>query len=217
MQKNLNKYIYNDCLVYDRTTYYVEDYFNREPNRQINHHYPMDQFNNFNQSKVTDKEDSNEIKGDPLNIKRFDNAPEANDKQYIMKLRDNSVMSKSVVAKNNYLDNTLDKDKESNHQSEEDNKAVDLNLPITLKDYAFITEGERLKYDRRTFVEYIKDEIMTSHTLMSLFIKHSITDALLLRCIKLSFMLNMILSFNAFFYTDEVIDMNREYRQVYNI
>jgi hypothetical protein len=177
----------------------------------------MEQFNNFNQSKGTDKEDSNEIKGDPLNIRRFDNAPEANDKQYIMKLRDNSVVSKSVVVKNNYLENTIDKDKESNNQSEEDNKAVDLNLPVTLKDYAFITEGERLKYDRRTFLEYIKDEIMTSHTLMSLFIKHSITDPLLMRCIKLSFMLNMMISFNAFFYTDEVIDINRASRQVYSI
>jgi hypothetical protein len=78
---------------------------------------------------------------------------------------------------------------------------------ITLADYDSLSFSEIIRYDRRTFSRYILDEIIRRHSLISFVAKYSIIDSIAIRTIRFVFMLNMIICLNAFFYTDDYIEM----------
>jgi hypothetical protein len=133
-----------------------------------------------------------------------------------LQLKENKYNNDNVIVKNNnYLDNTMenskngdviDEDSQNNVIPPENLPTPFYGLPITIHDYESLSSAEKLRYDKRPFGTYIKDEIFRRHILVSLIMKTSILDPPIVRVVKLVYYFNIVLSFNALFYTDDYIE-----------
>jgi hypothetical protein len=238
MYKELRKYIYNDCKMFDRSTNYIEDYFTKNPRQGIHNtfydNYNYDNFNDelfFNDGafRGTMRSAISDQNVNVLNIKVHDNnlktnTIDNNELFDIMKLNDNINIdgNNSAILQNNYIQDSNNNDRQFNEQEtiqNDKNHSQKSNLPIlehiTIKDISSLTEEEKLLYDRRTCYQYIRDKINSHHTLFSMIFKHSILDFSCIRCAKFVFIINQMVGFNALLYFDNYIENNRELNTVY--
>jgi hypothetical protein len=221
--------------MFDKSIHNLNDYFTKDPKQGLqNNFYDNYNYDNFNDElffseyafRRTMRSAFSDMNVNALDIRVHDNylktnTDNNNEDLNIMKLNDNKFMdNNSDVLQNNYIQNSTVNDKQFNQHdiiSTEMNPDLRLNLSIsehiTLKDLSSLTEDEKLKFDRRTCCQYIKDALVTYHTLFSL-MKYSILDLSCVRCAKFVFMINQILGFNAILYFDDYIEKNRELNTV---
>ncbi len=84
---------------------------------------------------------------------------------------------------------------------------------ITLRDYKELSAKESSLYDKRGFCRLIVDSFLLKHKLLNLFFKFSLLDPLWKRIIVLFSFINFVLTFNAVFFTDDLIDYRANYIQ----
>jgi hypothetical protein len=92
---------------------------------------------------------------------------------------------------------------------------IDNNLPpndnkrsrvITINDYFALAPIDSLIYDKRTTLQYIKDNMILQHPIVSLIFKRSFIDPLFLRILQQTFGLTLKFGINAMLYTDGYLD-----------
>jgi hypothetical protein len=76
---------------------------------------------------------------------------------------------------------------------------------ISYVDYKKL-DAEELFYDQRTFTKFLKDNLIYSHPIISLFFKKSLTEPAFIRFIKLLFETNMQFCIGAMLFTDSYIE-----------
>jgi hypothetical protein len=77
---------------------------------------------------------------------------------------------------------------------------------ITLSDYDSLSPQDLLKYDKRTNMTFLKDTLISEHSLLSLLFQKSLKNPAFIRLLRLVFSLNIQNAFNALLITDDYID-----------
>jgi hypothetical protein len=206
---DINKVIYYDCLFYDKKVMLIEDYFNREKEKQ--EHNKVKKYNNkdfvktpFSSDRNINKENNNDILN--LNIKpdNIDHKKEEDDD-------DDDVV---VVQHNNFIEGISHNDKSFNQnygnrnrqEANDKNENVVYNSPITIHDYEELGAMDVIEYDKRKFTKYLADELVMNHSIISLFFKKSLFDPFYIRLMKLIFQISLQFCTNALLFTDDYID-----------
>ena len=76
----------------------------------------------------------------------------------------------------------------------------------TEKDVELLTLEQKLKYDKRTFFQYYRDKLLTTHMLLSALFYKSLLIPQFIRISLLCTSIVLTFSFNAVFFTDSHID-----------
>jgi hypothetical protein len=77
---------------------------------------------------------------------------------------------------------------------------------ISLSDYNSLLPQDLLKYDKRTNMTFLKDILISEHSLLSLLFQKSLKNPAFIRLLRLVFSLNIQFAFNALLITDDYID-----------
>jgi hypothetical protein len=86
---------------------------------------------------------------------------------------------------------------------------LNINTPITNRDYEQLSVEERVQYDKRPFCILFWEGIKKGHDIISLFFRRSLIHPFFIRCMLFSFTLSMTFAMNAVLYDDTYIDKRR--------
>jgi hypothetical protein len=130
--------------------------------------------------------------------------PEHTINENILQLADNKINTKEE--KNQTIYNNF-----INHPSSLDNnpeQAVNVTSVVifSILDYSNLKPTDSLKYDTRNIVTFIKDKLITDHTIINLIFNCSLRNPRFIRIINIIFTLSMQLAINAMLYTDSYIE-----------
>jgi hypothetical protein len=216
---------------------YIDDYFERgedkgKANNNVTHNAQLPEKELDSDSYENPNKDNNVVINieKPHNNEIYTNRPlkDAEEMANGNALQDNEVDNNKLQLKdnmnpddavdpkifNNYQRNSLI----SNNQKPRDIiKTIEKNYKqysITIPDLDYLHHNERLKYDKRDFKKYLKDDLIKTHSLFSMLCKYSITDPIGIRTSKIIFMFSFIFGYNALLYNDDYIDFNREHTTV---
>jgi hypothetical protein len=107
------------------------------------------------------------------------------------------------TVQNNYIQEADDQISEIRVITEEKPSCVPVR--VTLQDYRSLNIKE-LHYDKRSFWNYFRDEIIVHHRLLSIFFKTSLLNPIHLRVNKLIFEFSMTFALSAILFNDTYID-----------
>lgn len=101
---------------------------------------------------------------------------------------------------------------------ESSSKVIDINYSksqneITLRDYMELSAKESSIYDKRGFCRLLTDSFLLKNKLLNLFFKFSLIDPLWKRIIVFFSFVNFVFTFNALFFTDNLIEYRANYTQ----
>jgi hypothetical protein len=125
----------------------------------------------------------------------------------------------SLVSENhNYVLNLKNKIDSGKILEESGSKAIEINYSkpqneITLRDYMELSAKEVSVYDNRGFFTLLTYSFLLKHKLLNLFFKISILDPLWKRIVVLFSFINFLFTFNALFFTDDLIDYRANFAQ----
>jgi hypothetical protein len=200
-----------DCMFFDKDTMTVERYFGKRANKKVYPNSPthtLKSENNLNKT-AADIESSRELKDKhPLDInddiikaKRLslkDNEPlsrrTTGEQDMIIQHGNFTTSGKPEIKENIEIDNTQAREEELS------------NNYISLRDYTCLDAKDIPVYDLRPTGTYIKDEIYSRHRLLSVLLKSSIMDPVIIRSTKLVFHLSSCMASSALCFTDSEID-----------
>lgn len=87
---------------------------------------------------------------------------------------------------------------------------------FTLGDYAKMTVQEELKYDKRSFWQYYKDIMFSTHIILVAFFTKANKLPVFIRLTQLLFFISFQFALNAMFYTDDFISQKNDLPKVLN-
>jgi hypothetical protein len=76
---------------------------------------------------------------------------------------------------------------------------------ISVYDYEELNPADMIKYDKRTTYIFLKDKLITEHSLLSLIFKRSLKEPAFIRILKLNFSLSIQFALNGMLMTDDNI------------
>jgi hypothetical protein len=110
-------------------------------------------------------------------------------------------------SKNIGVNNFIEKEEVGTRRGSQNQfKKNDIKANITIEDYHSLTLSESIKYDKRTFMTYLFDNIIEEHRLLSLIFKRSLFDPVFIRINELIFELSLSFSMNALLFSDQYVD-----------
>jgi hypothetical protein len=201
---NLKEIIRQDCLIYNKETITLDEYFHKIPPK------PIDRRNDFDINSTRSLKDealppakpNNEILQlndninnlESLDLHKFDNL---NDPEF--------VNNKPKV--NNYVDKTIDEGGDNNVViTNEHPEVIKIYKGYSIKDYDTLNMKDLLKYENRSCFTIFWDNLILRHILFSIIFRHSLLEPVHIRASKLVFELFITLGFNAFLFTDNYIE-----------
>jgi hypothetical protein len=213
----LEKIIKQDCLLFDRSRMSVDDYFynpkaykrtqiqpidlNQQTRQDMNtsRHLNMPTNNNGvgnnNNNQPSNSPNKLQLKDNGDGLDNFDAIDKTVDQPY-----DAQTNYNNVKIFNNFVGDGVTTIANTNHV----NRVYNPN--VTMKDYESLTMFERIKYDKRTFGRYLWDTMMRRNIIISVILKHSISDPIYIRVAKAVLSFSLIFGLNAYLYDDYYID-----------
>jgi hypothetical protein len=204
----LDKLIKQDCLMFERSKESLEEYFlkprdnNQIPNNDMKKNEAEQGNDEINTTRhLNDRDVNGGAIGPPGNLMLRENIDDL--ETIDAHTQENGARVQDIIVYNNFVEpyGIQTSKKEISH--------FENLLPIThvtMKDYDALTLQERLKYDKRTFLTYLKDCLCSRNVFISLFFKHSLVDPIYARVAKLVFNLSLILGINALMFTESLIE-----------
>lgn len=123
-------------------------------------------------------------------------------------------------AKEDCEDKSLKGQEESKAEPEKSENAiinqVDEKADFTLGDYAKMTVEEELKYDKRSFWQYFKDIMFSTHIILVAFVAKANRLPVFIRITQLLFFISFQFALNAMFYTDDFISQKNDLPKLSN-
>jgi hypothetical protein len=197
----LDKVTYSDCWFYSEVIdikYYFLERFGLKP-KEVEDHVPTNEDGGVNSSRILKAQTEATNTGNNDLLVLADNV-----KKEIK--RDIDLPNKG------YIVNTGSGLKSSQMNTNEIGVSVSF---ITYCDYLKLPKGGYYNYDLRSINRYIRDELIQHHSVIKLIFKDSLIDPRYLSFLKLVFRINLILTFNALTYTDNLIETNSTYMVIY--
>jgi hypothetical protein len=183
LAKNLQKIIYFDSKRYNPDKISALAYFGGDLN--INQKETEREFQKENHSEECKKENEQE-----------------KEQEQELQLRENKMEIKNNIDNRNEIrvNNFIVTDNLEKTRAE---KA--LNNFITLQDYESLEGEESLMFDKRTYIQMLKDRLQLDHPVISLIFKKSMLDPIFIRLICFIFQYSLQFTINAMFFTDNLI------------
>jgi hypothetical protein len=193
--KNLDEITYNDAQFYDEKNLSPKDYFIDRPKN----------------SQKIELETSNNEHGECVNSSR-----ELND-EIKKNQHDNKTNNILILKQNSNQTHEESPDIQCNNYINKDevsNKVVKMDKDVykkaTYRDYLKIKKEIMFEYDKRNFKKYIRDEFVQSHSIVKLFLKHSLLEPTYIAAIKLVLKINFIFGLNTLALSDSYIEQRAQ-------
>jgi hypothetical protein len=224
-KRNLENYlpniIYQECVGFNPALvkafeYFGEEGINNEEKKRLSKALPTE-FKNENE-KDTDREQNEEKKR--LSKTLPNEIKNENEKETDRELKDENNNGEGRVVTLQLKENINTDNKEENSvkvnnftgdENDTNIQKETKNIPqlktqlVTFKDYKLL-KPEQLFYDRRTFLQGLKDLLIKKHQIISLLFQRSLFEPCFLRYIKLLFELNLQFALCAMLFTDSYIE-----------
>jgi hypothetical protein len=236
-QKNIARIIHFDCEIYEKDIN-KEDYFiKRLIELEINdENIPAEvrqvgtsagliptghrrggavlDMNSFNSSELN--RPKLQLKENNIGDNQLNNQDESNQiPEYVESNSSNKDMDhRETTMYNNFIANP-DKDNLKIDNGVGDNHRlhrtiIEKKVTITMHDYECLTIRESILYDKRSFRNYLWDNIKENHRIMSLIFKTSLFEPAFIRITELIFEMSFTFAISALLFTDSYIDGRAE-------
>jgi hypothetical protein len=231
----LEKIIFQDCHMFDRTKTTFTEYFLKRPVENDSSNKPQNEELNtsrqLKESQPTDRGEDSDRRGtvDPLtlkdNLKDIENNIAAKDKtvEEVDKNDigdDNEQVEDDIKIRSEFVheDNTKPHE-DINDSIKDDSEKVDpekvqnqvtsavCKSEVTMTDYESLNISEMFVYDKRSLKKYLWDNFVRHNLLMSILFKHSFVDPIYIRITKLVFCISLIFGTNAMLFSDYYIEL----------
>jgi hypothetical protein len=216
IRKYLKDIIKQDCLLFDRTSTSLEEYFNTK----ITGNEDINTSRGLKDSKCVQRRFTNEPFKFKENLKGLENVEETEGEHNLEKVIEIKVANNNYVGKVDNVEQGVSQTFEKNKDKDKDKDdsridfynllkaTIDENADsgITIRDYESLNLQEQLKYDKRIFSRYLKDNLVRHNQVISIICKVSIVDPTYIRITKLIFAFSLIFGTNALLFTDSHIE-----------
>jgi hypothetical protein len=230
----LNKFIKNDCRIFDKETMKPDEYFlNKKIVRNenlilnpssvdeiipvgvaINKQQPVERpksiiltntsNNNFSKLNLADNAFEQPNDIELNNLELNDNIAANN---FLKSKLTNTIKPENsiIVEDNRSIEEKAINVEVVENKAEFDNDGIVIEEPMS-KDYEELSTHEQLIYDKRSFRTYLKEGIIREHRIINILFKKTLFHPLYIKVNKLIFELSMGLALNALMYTANYID-----------
>jgi hypothetical protein len=214
----MDSLIKQDCLMFDRSQTNLNDYFlknnqTQQTQHDVNTNVRRQSEAELNKDKAvddvpvdTDDNNKNKLKLQENNLTAIVDTDDKNRTAGFEDQRTND-----INIHNNFVDQQVNTSRElkptgTNYFTNLNTTIREPTNTITMRDYEELTLEERLVYDNRSFGKFMWDSMVRSNQLISLFVKNSVIDPILIRIVKLILGFSLMFGFNAILFTESYIE-----------